>query len=739
MGILKSISQIKRIEYLAIPALILLSFPALINLIHCWDMISREIEDKFIVEAQSEHKIITYIFRNNPDNNYDEININQIFDKSDKIHSIAVFQGKDLLTYNNKSKFEPQYDSLMNASLKGFNSKNDYYTIHSTFYKDGREYSIFSHHKLTQLHKNIDKTYYNLFKHTAILLIIYLILLFIITYYFTQPIKDISNQVTILAEGKVDTKISNINGIVEFQTIADNINKIIDNQSKSNKVVIDELKELVKNLEARNKELTFAKNKAVEANELKNEFLSNVSHEIRTPLNAIIGFTDFLLTKLDDQVAINYLKIIKNSSKTLLALINDILDISKIEAGKLEIKQSPTNLIKMLEEIAEIFEPKAIEKGLAFYKIIPTTFPQVISVDDIRLRQVLFNLLGNAIKFTEKGYVSISLVMDRCDRESEFVDFEISVKDTGIGIPVEDQIKIFEPFVQQEGQSFRKFGGTGLGLAISKKLVEKMQGRIDLVSQLGVGSNFIVSFKNVEFKETNKIQNEPITPVNYDFPEANILIVDDMEVNRQVVKELFADTPLKFYEAADGVQAIDVAKTQKIDLILMDVRMPIMDGNEATNILKNNEETKHIPIVALTASTNHILQNNLVHSVYFDEIILKPAETHILKSVIYKYLTASRSKPLMHQINKDNIQNNPFQNLDEELKLDIANRFKESAKQLKSKLYMSEAKTFSENFRNYSNNTNNEVIIEFAREFENSIKTFQLNKIKLYLENFINI
>ncbi len=740
MGILKSIFRNKIIEYLTIPVLILLSIPAAVNFWGYRNTIIDNAEEHFLVKSNTEHNAIAQIFQNNPDNYSDKIIVNNILHKSTDMISIIVFEEKKLIYANNRTNIKPIYDSLVSLTHRGFNAQNEYYSLKSEYRKNDKNYTIFTLHYLSALQEQISKKLNRMYQNTLILLIIYLILLFMVIYYFIKPVRDLSRQIAIIADGKIDAKIKNIKGVVEFQTIADNINKIIDSQSKSNKVIIGELKESVKNLEIQNRELSFAKNKAEEANQLKSEFLSNVSHEIRTPLNAIIGFTDFLLTKSEDNTFVNYLTIIKNSSKTLLTLINDILDISKIEAGKLEIKQSPTNLIKMLEEVVEIFEPKAREKGLIFHKTIPTTFPQVISIDEIRLRQVLMNLLGNAIKFTEKGYVSISLILGRYDRASESLDFEISVKDSGIGIPAEEQKRIFEPFVQQEGQSYRKFGGTGLGLAISKKLIEKMQGRIDLVSEVGVGSDFIISFKNVDFEETSKISNEPFSPVNYQYPEANILIVDDMDVNRQVVIELFSDTPLKFYEAADGVQAINIAKSEKIDLILMDIRMPVMDGNEATNILKTTEETKHIPVVALTASANQMIQSSIINSVYFDEIILKPAETALLKSVIYKYLTTDKSKPKIENKTTDkDLNNNPLATIEDNLKIEISKKFKETASKLKSKLYMGEVKTLSEDFRIYAESTNNEVIIEFAKEFENSIKSFQLNKIKTYLDNLINL
>ncbi len=253
------------------------------------------------------------------------------------------------------------------------------------------------------------------------------------------------------------------------------------------------------------KELKKSKELAEAANQTKSEFLASMSHEIRTPLNAILGFTQILSPLLEVPQQKEYLDSIHTSAKSLLCLINDILDLSKIEAGKLEASYRPTNFRGVLQEVEQIFRQKSLAKGLEFKILVSESFPKYLIFDEVRLRQILLNLVGNAIKFTHSGYVRIS-VEDIMEEENR-IAINFVVEDSGIGIDLQEQEKIFEPFEQQKKQDYQKYGGTGLGLAITKRLVKILEGKIELFSELGKGSSFQVRFSGVEIFNSSLVEN----------------------------------------------------------------------------------------------------------------------------------------------------------------------------------------------------------------------------------------
>lgn len=341
------------------------------------------------------------------------------------------------------------------------------------------------------------------------------------------------------------------------------------------------------------------------ANRAKSEFLANLSHEIRTPMNAVIGFTELLDSLITDKKQKNYIEAIKSGSTGLLTIINDILDLSMIEAGKLKLQYEPVNPRIIFDEIRNIFSMKLSHKGLDFLEEINPELPEYLMMDEVRLRQVLINLVGNAIKFTDHGFVKLSIhqtpVVQTDDGQS-MLDIQISVEDTGIGIPEGEHDCIFDAFTQQDGQSTKKFGGTGLGLAICKRLVEMLKGEISVVSDKNMGSCFTINFKNIKVAEVSRIRShtEP-DPVEIAFNPATVLVVDDVPSNLALIREYLSPTQLSVISAEDGEQAILLAKEYTPDLILMDISMPVMDGYEATQLIKADDSLKHIPVVAVSA------------------------------------------------------------------------------------------------------------------------------------------
>lgn len=357
-------------------------------------------------------------------------------------------------------------------------------------------------------------------------------------------------------------------------------------------------------LTKKNEALEKARVAAEAANRAKSEFLATMSHEIRTPLNSVLGFSNILESIVTDPKGKSYIKAIVTSGKTLLSLINDILDLAKIEAGKLDINLDPLDLRQLLEDIQQIFQHKADRQGLDLRLKIDETLPLSLLLDEVRIRQILFNLVGNAIKFTPAGQIEISVNRGKSiPAEPDKISLEIIVKDTGIGIAPEKQAQIFEAFVQSDSQTTRKYGGTGLGLTITQRLIKLLGGTISLESKLNQGSTFTVTLPSVEILDS--LPSFCLIPEDTDFQQfapMTILVVDDIQSNLDLIAEYFANTHHQLIFAHDGQEAIQMVMTHSPDLIFLDLRMPNMDGYETAQFIKENRECQNIPIITITAS-----------------------------------------------------------------------------------------------------------------------------------------
>lgn len=391
--------------------------------------------------------------------------------------------------------------------------------------------------------------------------------------------------------------------------------------------------------------LTSAKNEALKSSQAKSEFLARMSHEIRTPMNAIMGMADLLKeTKLSEDQQY-YVTIFCKAGEVLMALINDILDLSKIEAGEVSLENIPFDLSKLLGDIQEFMKPRALEKGLEYsFDINPQVSPYLLG-DPTKVRQILINLIGNSLKFTERGSIRVTIGRHPSKKDHLL----IGVNDTGLGIPLAKQHLIFQKFSQADSSITRKYGGTGLGLAISKSLVELMGGQIWFKSREGVGTSFFITIPYHE-QITHPVTQKPLvlktpelsfTPKKPRDPDhkLRILLADDTEDNRILFSRYLDKQPFEIIEAENGLEAIDKIKSEKFDIIFMDVQMPELDGYAATAQIREWEKSHnqaHTPIIALTA---HALSEDRTKSIKAgcDDHITKPFKKKTILSVIEKY------------------------------------------------------------------------------------------------------
>ena len=504
------------------------------------------------------------------------------------------------------------------------------------------------------------------------------------------------------------------------------------------------VEERTKKLSEVNINLNESKAQAERANQAKSEFLSNMSHEIRTPMNAVLGYAELLNNILEDKTQKDYIKSIISSGKTLLTIINDILDLSKIEAGKLELTFDYVNTHSFFSEFERIFSWKITEKGLTFILDIASGIPAEIYVDETRLRQILLNIIGNAVKFTQKGHIKLKIYIENPqivklpnEKTEEFIDLIIEVEDTGIGISKEFRDQIFEPFSQEQHKN--QFGGTGLGLTITRRLLSLMNGTISLQSKLNKGSTFQLKIPSIAYlhdfeRKTNGVQ---IDPTNIQFGKATILIADDVAHNRKYFVSALKNTNIEIVEAGDGLTAYKLAKAIVPDLIITDLRMPKLDGFGLLKKIQGNANLRHIPVIAYTASAMK-KQKEHICNCQFSGLLIKPVRVTDLYIELMNYLSYTSTLALEkdHPTKKELIK----QIIDiQGLVLSLETVYTDVWKKFEVRQPMEEVKEFGGNLENLGNVHNAEIIKEYGNELMLAAESFNIESILKLLNKYQGI
>jgi len=499
--------------------------------------------------------------------------------------------------------------------------------------------------------------------------------------------------------------------------------------------------ELENRVRIRTAQIEESKKIAEEATKSKSLFLANMSHELRTPLNAVVGFSA-LLNETDYSAENRHIiSSIKAAGKSLSTLINDLLDLSKLEAGKMSIKNESVNLAIVLFEIMHIFDLKVKEKNMVFHIDHDKNLPKEVMIDETRFRQILINLTGNAIKFTNSGFVKISIGKIYNPKEG-FIDLQFSVEDTGSGISESEKEKIFGLFWQKETSERSKPTGTGLGLSITKNLVDLMNGEISIKSAPGEGSIFTVILHDVAIAKNNyhdsKSTNIDILE-NITFKGIKALIVDDIEDNRNLMIEIMKQIRIEYKYAEHGAEALKVLKNYHPDIIFMDLQMPVMDGITASRILKSDKKTEEIPIIAVTASSETEYNDDAGNKVnYFSDFITKPYSIKNITDVLKKYLSFHSYDILENEnMNVIDFYNEKILDIDE--MITSLEEYNEEWKELKPSGRMSILENFGLRLKELGRKHNSNGLKIYAEDLLMYISQFDLVNIERQLAMFPSI
>jgi signal transduction histidine kinase/CheY-like chemotaxis protein len=454
-----------------------------------------------------------------------------------------------------------------------------------------------------------------------------------------RPLALLQAGITSVRNGRLEPiQVSKTGDEIEF--LGESFNRMIEALSASEKQIREQQELLEQKVKDRTDQLAAATHTAQAANQAKSEFLANISHELRTPMNGVIGMLDIALDHDLNPELVEQLQTAQRCAHSLLSLLNDILDLSKIEAGKMTLEKIPFDVRALLADCIKAHQPKAQENSVELVSEVSPSVPQHILGDPLRVRQILANLVSNAVKFTEHG--SVALKMSGQFSQGSTFTLRFTVEDSGTGIPADKLLSIFDEFTQADGSVSRKYGGTGLGLAITRRLVELHGGDIKVTSELGRGTVFAVTLPceaTVNVSAPALAATASVTSPTGATPQSvRILVVEDNQVNQKVVTAVLRKRGFYIELANDGQEALNkLEKSAAFDLVLMDVQMPVLDGLEATRIIRKEARWKLLPIIAMTAHAMNGDKERCLEA-GMSGYISKPVHPSLLLSTVDEFL-----------------------------------------------------------------------------------------------------
>ncbi len=472
------------------------------------------------------------------------------------------------------------------------------------------------------------------------------------------------------------------------------------------------------------------RDKANLASQAKSEFLANMSHEIRTPMNAILGFSEALQQRLTNAQDRKMVSSILSSGKLLLSLINDILDLSKIEAGKLELFIQPVSPIAIFQETQLLFSDKAQRKNLRFDMDIVGGMPSLLNMDETRVKQIVFNLVSNAIKFTHEGHIRLQASFEAQRPDSGTLTFE--VEDTGIGIPEDLADHIFEEFNQLSAENTRRYEGTGLGLSICKRLVEKMNGHISVRSVLGKGSVFKVVLPDLPISKRQPGNASDDTAGGIVFEPAHVMVIDDVMSDIEIMEGLLISLGLETSHALGGRQALEMLEQNRPDLIFLDTRMPDINGYAFLQTIKENPKTRTIPVVAYSATIPAYTTNPL--SRLFSGHIQKPVRRHVLVAELARHLPYSEPEETAKESMGDHghfqLQANELPVHLSQVAADMKNNFLPKWTKIKDQLVIFKIERFAEELLAYAVDQQFVALEQYAKKLSHESNTLDIESLR---------